>query len=467
MAIYGVINPADAGDTRYEGFVKAAANFAILEGYQSITTVASHATTAPIWVAAGEFINYTGTATATNFPAAPQAGMHKILICAGASVFTHAGNITVQGDATFTAEAGDWVYVFASTTTTFKLNILKKTGVPVFNLLATTITDSDLTHAPDGNSVFDALALKAPLLSPSFTTPTLGTPASGNLVNCVGLPAAGLWTQTTAFTAAPPATAVATATFTFNASTTVTASQDCLALGVYPGMMIYNSTDDARASAKQILVIDPTGITITLASAYAATTGAAKQATTFGRTLTMTSDLTASMLVNMSLKYVIGGVTYYGQVNTSAAALLTVRGAALTGDVTALYYGGGTLQQLPYDASVNADGSANIVPLLTGTVHTTRWKKPKSYLVGYEAYQTTHDSHATHGKVTVQINATEVNTATGGLIVAANATWYSSNIDIATAAYDVNDGENVAIVVTQGGTADGAGLRANLIFLTP
>lgn len=138
MAIYGVINTADGGDTRYEGFVKAAANFAILEGYQSITTVASHATTAPIWVAAGEFINYTGTATATDFPSAPQAGMHKILICAGAAVFTHAGNITVQGDATFTAEAGDWVYVHASTTTTFKLNIWKKDGRAVTGLGANT-----------------------------------------------------------------------------------------------------------------------------------------------------------------------------------------------------------------------------------------------------------------------------------------------------------------------------------------
>ncbi len=42
------------------------------------------------------------------------------------------------------------------------------------NLLATSITNGDITHAPDGNSVFDALALKAPLSSPSFTTPTLG-----------------------------------------------------------------------------------------------------------------------------------------------------------------------------------------------------------------------------------------------------------------------------------------------------
>lgn len=34
------------------------------------------------------------------------------------------------------------------------------------------------------NKIVGNLALKAPLLSPSFTTPALGTPASGNLVNC-------------------------------------------------------------------------------------------------------------------------------------------------------------------------------------------------------------------------------------------------------------------------------------------
>jgi len=35
--------------------------------------------------------------------------------------------------------------------------------------IASTISDNDLTHSPDGNSVFDALALKSPLSSPSFT----------------------------------------------------------------------------------------------------------------------------------------------------------------------------------------------------------------------------------------------------------------------------------------------------------
>jgi len=67
-----------------------------------------------------------------------------------------------------------------------------------YALLASSISDGDTTHAPDGNSVFDALALKAPLTSPSFVTPALGTPASGTLTNCTGLSQAGVVGLTTA-----------------------------------------------------------------------------------------------------------------------------------------------------------------------------------------------------------------------------------------------------------------------------
>jgi len=66
-----------------------------------------------------------------------------------------------------------------------------------YALLASSISDGDTTHAPDGNSVFDALALKAPLISPSFTTPALGTPSGGTLTSCTGLPQAGVTGLTT------------------------------------------------------------------------------------------------------------------------------------------------------------------------------------------------------------------------------------------------------------------------------
>jgi len=72
--------------------------------------------------------------------------------------------------------------------------------------------------------------------------------------------------------------AIPTLTFTFAASTTVVASADCH-LVVAEGERIFNSTNDTNAAARVIASISSDGLTITLASAYAGTTGAGKAAT--------------------------------------------------------------------------------------------------------------------------------------------------------------------------------------------
>jgi hypothetical protein len=76
-------------------------------------------------------------------------------------------------------------FIFVYVDTTRGWEIISEIGTSA-GIITNVITDGDTTHAPDGNSVFYALSLKAPLISPSFTTPNLGTPASGNLVNCTG-----------------------------------------------------------------------------------------------------------------------------------------------------------------------------------------------------------------------------------------------------------------------------------------
>ena len=73
-------------------------------------------------------------------------------------------------------------------------------------------------------------------------------------------------------------TAVATLTFTFAASDQVIASADCHN-ALAEGEMIWNSTDDTNTQKRAISTISADGITITLASAYAGTAGAAKAAT--------------------------------------------------------------------------------------------------------------------------------------------------------------------------------------------
>ena len=87
-------------------------------------TVASAATTADIWTPFGNQIDWTGTTTCTSFPAAPQAGAERVLICAGAAPFTAGANMLISGYAsgkTLTCAANDIVIVMAVTTTQFKL----------------------------------------------------------------------------------------------------------------------------------------------------------------------------------------------------------------------------------------------------------------------------------------------------------------------------------------------------------
>ena len=94
-------------------------------------TVASHATTADIWGAAGNQIDFTGTTTVTEFPNAPQGGTERTLICAAASSFIAGANMLIDGvagAATLTCAAGDTVIVRAISATQFKLTRIKADG---------------------------------------------------------------------------------------------------------------------------------------------------------------------------------------------------------------------------------------------------------------------------------------------------------------------------------------------------
>lgn len=102
-------------------------------------TVASSASTSDIWAALGNQIDWTGTATTTGFPAAPQAGAMRRLICAGACSLTAGANLLVNGTAsgnTVTLGAGDVIDVEAITTTQFKATITKYNGAPVSEKIA-------------------------------------------------------------------------------------------------------------------------------------------------------------------------------------------------------------------------------------------------------------------------------------------------------------------------------------------
>ena len=95
------------------------------------TTVASAATTADIWTVPGNQIDFTGTATVTAFPNAPQGGVERTLICAGACSFTAGANMLIDGVAsgnTVTCAANDTVIVRSVSTTQFKLSRIRFDG---------------------------------------------------------------------------------------------------------------------------------------------------------------------------------------------------------------------------------------------------------------------------------------------------------------------------------------------------
>lgn len=132
-------------DTLYAASTGATFTGAVNTAY---ATVASHATTAPIWAAAGNIINYTGTASATDFPAAPQAGSTRTLICAGACGFNQTATISTPNAVNYVAAAGDVVEVYALTTTTFRLTILKANGAALTQPKYAIVSD----HKASGSS---------------------------------------------------------------------------------------------------------------------------------------------------------------------------------------------------------------------------------------------------------------------------------------------------------------------------
>jgi len=404
MATFQVIDTSDGGDTVYEGFVKDAANWAIAEGtiISGYTSTATAAGTTTLTVGSNYQQFFTGTTT------------HTVKLPVTSTLnLGHPYRIVNKstGVVTVTSSGDNSIVAMVSNSECIVTCILAS---------GTTAASWDVEYS--GISAVTGTGSMVLATSPTLVTPALGTPSAIVLTN-----ASGTVTNLT----------LVTPTLGTPSSGTLT---NCTGL--------------------------PTSGVTGIQGQWTQTTGTFTATPASTSTITMTTDLTATVLAGMGLKYVIGGVTYYGQVSAIAANLLTVRGAALGGDVTALYYGGGVVSQLSYDATVNVDCTANTTALKTGTVYTLKWQKPKSYLVFYQAYQTTHDS-GTHGKVTIKINGTEVNTSAGGLVIAANATWYSTVVDIATAAYDINPGEDLIIYVTEGTTVDGAGLAVGAIILTP
>ena len=183
-------------------------------------------------------------------------------------------------------------------------------------------------------------------------------------------------------------------------------------------------------------------------------------------TLTMTSDLTASIKAGMSLKYIIGGVAKYGRVGAITSILLTVNGAPLSGDVTALYYGGGRTRQVVVIIPGAYEDGSNTALIASDLKSSLIWDFPVSYCVQFGVYSNVHDT-GTHGQASVRINGTELCTTAGGLTIAADATWGRTVVNIDVAAYDINPGEAIEITAIKAGNGDASDLTIEMIIITP
>lgn len=185
----------------------------------SKATVAS-ATTPDIFAAAGNLIDYTGTATCTGFVAASKAGLQRKLICADACLFTAGANLLIEGVSsgkTITLAANAIVDVVAITTTQFKIT---------YSVSGTfTATGTGFTVNPTATANYTAsnglISIRIPRLSGTSNATTF---------TITGIPAAAVSSVATSYVQA------------FNGTDNGSYTDVVVALGTGTTITLYNGT---------------------------------------------------------------------------------------------------------------------------------------------------------------------------------------------------------------------------------
>ena len=169
--------------------------FAINESEGS--DVASAGTT-DIWVTDGNTLHVTGTTTITSFDTAPRVGAWRKVIFDGILTLTDGANLNLPGGANIITAADDFAFVYAETTTLFKVLYFKASGAPIIAQAAATQTEMEAASAIDkmgtpGRQQFHISAAKAwakvdrsagtpSLLSPSYNINSVTDDGSGNTI---------------------------------------------------------------------------------------------------------------------------------------------------------------------------------------------------------------------------------------------------------------------------------------------
>jgi hypothetical protein len=196
--------------------------------------------------------------------------------------------------------------------------------------------------------------------------------------------------------------------------------------------------------------------------------------TTPASTSTINMTNTSDVVVGSPVKYVYGGLTYYGIVTAvSANSLITIAGAPLVvlSSITALYVGTPDMvTQMDFLVEdTYGDAAQDIFSAISYERH--RWGKSAAYLVQFSAAHGVVDTGAAQPKLNVKINDIIVSTndVSRGLQLSAVAgTWTdSSEIAIDTATYKIERGEAIELRCTAAGTnGDADVLSVTCIFVS-
>jgi hypothetical protein len=189
-------------------------------------------------------------------------------------------------------------------------------------------------------------------------------------------------------------------------------------------------------------------------------------------TITMGTDQTATILVGSPLKYTIGGTVYYGMVSAITSNLLTVAGAPLGGDVTALSLGDASrIEQIDIPINTYYEDATDATLIRSDLSTALIWHKSAAYIVRFVAWSLVHDS-TTHGQIQVTNGVYgstlyAVSSTSGGVTIAADATQYSTVVDIDTAKYVLAKGNAIEIAATKNGAGDAHDLLVSIIVVYP
>jgi len=211
-------------------------------------------------------------------------------------------------------------------------------------------------------------------------------------------------------------------------SSTVKVSSNDSTAGYLNGKLVAGSGisfEEGSDGGNETLTISASGVIdhwISIPSGYTATPASTS-------TLTMTSDLTGTLKPGYGLRYTIGGTVYHGAITTITSNLMTIAGASLSGDVSALYYTKIGVVQLPILIPGYYEDATEACNMCGDLGQTLVWQQGPAKMVRALMYSRVVDA-SSNGYVNIrQGSAVTTGTATAGAATTITLAAGSSDTD--------------------------------------